>query len=373
MRIAILLLLFPLLTHAQTTLKLVKKITGAAYPKSVELSPDSSYAAVMNLEGCNVWIIDADSFYIRQKLEFDQTPAQGWDYDAKKHIPSFEEKPVECDFSEGGKYLWVSFHNGACIVRYNPYDPKNDSSVVCFRTKDQKATVKNASGDTARVAMPRILVGHTPKVIKITPDGKLALIANWHSSSISVVRTDSLIKVRDIKVGNGSYIPRGISITSNSQTAYVCNMSGGTISVIDLDSMKQVKELSITPNPRHIILSKNDSLLFISENTGGKVLEYNIYNKKVTRQVTLGSQVRTIAVSPDERYIFAAVHESNKISVIDRKTFKEVSSVSIFKPMGVSVSPDGKHLWATSYQGGWIAVYEIVENSLSPKTKIPAK
>lgn len=361
MRLVIAILLFPLVTQAQTTLKLIKKLEGAQAPKSVELSPDSNYAAVMNLEGCNVWIVDADSFYIRQKLEFDMTKATGWDYDTKKPIPSFAEKPVECDFSEGGKYLWVSFHNGACIVRYNPYNPKHDSSAVCFRTQEQKATVKHSGNNSDRVSMPKIPVGSTPKVIKITPDGKLALIANWHSSSISVVRTDSLIKIKDIKVGNGGYIPRGITVTSDSKTAYVCNMSGGTISVLDLDSMKQVKELRITPNPRHIILSKNDSLLFISENGGGKVIEYNIYTKKITRQVTLGNQVRTIAISPNEKYIFAAVHESNKISVIDMATFQEVSSVSIFKPMGVSVSPDGKYVWATSYQGGWVAIYKIEE------------
>jgi DNA-binding beta-propeller fold protein YncE len=136
-------------------------------------------------------------------------------------------------------------------------------------------------------------------------------------------------------------------------------MRGGTISVIDLDSLKQVKELHITPNPRHIVLSKNDSLLYISENGAGKAIEYDIYKKKITRSVSLGSQVRTICLTPDEKYMFAAVHESNKISIVDMKTFKEVGSVDIFKPMGVSVSPDGKQLWATSYQGGWIAVYEI--------------
>lgn len=361
-RFLLLILLLPLFTVAQTpTLKLVKKLEGAQAPKSVELSPDSNYAAVMNLEGCNVWIIDADSFYIRQKLEFDKTEAKGWDYDLKVPIESFAEKPVECDFSEGGKYLWVSFHNGACIVRYNPYDAKNDSSVVCFRTQAQKATVKHKDGDTSRVLMPKIVVGETPKVIKITPDGKRALVANWHSSSISIVRTDSLIKIQDLVVGKGAYIPRGITVTSDSKRAYICNMRGGSISIINLDSLKQEKELYITPNPRHIILSKNDSLLYISENTGGALIEYDLIKKKVTRKVALGSQVRTIAISPDERYIFAAVHGANKLSVINRKTFKEVSSVSIFKPMGVAVSPNGKYVWATSYQGGWIGIYKFVE------------
>jgi DNA-binding beta-propeller fold protein YncE len=361
--IACLALLLSITTNAQSiSLKLVKKLDGAQAPKSVELSPDSNYAAIMNLEGCNIWIVDADSFYIRQKVEFDQTKATGWDYDLQKPIPSFAEKPVECDFSEHGKYLWVSFHNGSCVVRYNPYSPHTDSSVVCFKTKGQLATVKHPKGgDNSRVEMPLVPVGSTPKVIKVTPNGKLALVANWHSSSISIVTADSLKKIKDIKVGNGYYIPRGIAVSSNSKTAYICNMRGGTISVIDLDSLKQIKELHITPNPRHIVLSKNDSLLYVSENTGGKAIEYSIYKKKVTRSISLGSQVRTICLTPDEKYMFAAVHESNRIAVIDMKTFKEVSSIDIFKPMGVSVSPDGKHLWATSYQGGWVAVYEIQE------------
>jgi len=344
-------------------LKPLKTFYGAGAPKSVVVSPDGKLAAVMNLEGLNFWVIDTQKLIIREKVQFKGTKAMGWDYKNKRPFPSLAEKPVECDFTENGKYLWVSFHNGASVVRYDTSGNNSNCIDKMNATSIQKAFVSDyVNNINYSIELPKIKVGKTPKVIKATPDGRYVLVANWHSSSVSIIDTATLVNVKDVKLGGKyNYIPRGIAVSADSKTAYVANMGGGTISIIDLEEMKVVRDIAVSPNPRHIVLSKDQKYLYISENARGEVLKFNIERGKVEKRVSVGSQARTIDLTPDEKYIFVAVHYSSKLSVIDSETFKVVKSVDFERPMGVSVSPDGKQLWVTSYQGGYVRVYEIIE------------
>lgn len=337
-------------------LTMLTKLEGANAPKSVEISPDGSYAAVMNLEGCNIWIVDAVTYKKIQVVNFDKTKATGWDYNTNKPIPSFAEKPVECDFTDNGKNLWVSFHNGASVVKYNYLD---NLTPITGTTDIQKATVTQ-NGKTYRVEMPKIGVGETPKVIKATPDGTKIVVSNWHSSNVSIIQTYNNTKTTDVYLGkDSSYIPRGIAITADSKLAYICNMHGGTISVLNLETLKEEGELKITPNPRHIVLSKDNKHLYISDNDAGKVVDYNLDSNKVVRSVFLGNQARTIALTPDEKYMFVCMHYSNKVSIVDMQTFTEVGCEPVYRPMGVAVAPNGNDVWVSSYQGGWVAVYRF--------------
>ncbi len=339
-------------------LKLLKTFPEAEAPKSVVVSPDGKYAAVMNLEGLNFWLIDTQTLKIKEKVQFTRTPAKGWDYQNKKPINSFAEKPVECDFSDGGRYLWVSFHNGADVVRYDITHAEYTNGGDL-----QKAKVFDYEGKTNYITfMPKIKVGKTPKVIKVTPDGKYILVANWHSSSVSVIDPALMKNIIDIKLGGkNTYIPRGIAVAPDSKTAYIANMGGGTISYLDLAGLQVIKDIPVSPNPRHIVLSKDGKYLYVSENANGMVLKFNLETGKVEKRVEVGSQARTIEVTPDEKYLFAAAHYSGKVVVVDLGTFKIVKSVEMERPMGISVSPDGKQLWVTSYQGGFVRAYEITE------------
>ncbi|MEA3506376.1 MAG: hypothetical protein U9R36_02630, partial [Elusimicrobiota bacterium] len=100
-------------------LKPVKKISGACAPKSVKVSPDGKYAAVMNLEGLSFWIIDASDFTLDKKIKFFPEPAKGWNYQKRKPINSYAQKPVESCFSNDSRFLWVSLHNGGGVVVYD--------------------------------------------------------------------------------------------------------------------------------------------------------------------------------------------------------------------------------------------------------------
>jgi YVTN family beta-propeller protein len=340
-------------------LRHLKTFEGAGAPKSVEISPDGSYAAVMNLEGMDFWLINTSSLEIMKKAQFFKTPAQGWDYKTRTPVSSYAQKPVECAFSQGGRLLWISLHNAEAITVYDtkevltvpdqmPYERLSITDYINHRSYEQRVI--------------KIKTGKTPKVISLTPDGRYALVANWHSSSVSVIDTRQYKTIKEIRLGGTRrYIPRGIAISSDSQRAYVANMGGGTISVIDLATLEVIADIPATANPRHIILSKDQRTLYISDNILGKLLAFDLIDKKITHEVFIGKMARTIALSPDERYLFGVSHDEGKVVVVDTANFEIIYKKDFPFPMGLAVTPDGKQLWVTSYRMGMIGVYEIVD------------
>jgi YVTN family beta-propeller protein len=340
------------------TLKKIATFNGMGAPKAVEVSPDGTWVTVMNLEGMDVTIIDPKTLSIIKVVNFApyKTSAQGHNYATHQPISSFAEKPVECGFSPDGQYAWVSFHNGACVVRIdkNELDPPDGVDV-------QKAKIEDKVNKKSYVkTLAKVKVLSTPKVVQVTPDGKYVLVANWFGQSISVIDTASMKKIKDIKTGD-NVIPRGIAITSDSKTAYVANMKGGSIAIIDLVKLEKVKNLYITSNPRHIVLSPDNKFLYITDNSGGKVIKYDLEAGKTVKSQHVGSQARTVAITPDGKYLIAAAHGSDELVVLSSDDLKILTKVGFVKPMGISVSPDGKQVWVSSYGGGYVSAYEFQE------------
>ena len=338
-------------------LKHLKTFQGAGAPKAVEISPDGSYAAVMNLEGMDFWLISTATLEFIKKCKFARTPAEGWDYKAHQPIKSYAQKPVECDFSGDGRFLWISLHNASAIVVYDTAQGQIDPNLPYERLQVTDCITGNSSEQTAI----KIATEKTPKVIKVTPDERYALVANWHSSSVSLVDIQTHKTIKNIRVGGKTqYIPRGIAVSSDSQKAYVANMRGGTISVIDLTTLEVIDDIPVTPNPRHIVLSKDQRTLYVSDNINGKILAFDLIAKKKTKEVFIGKYARTIALSPDEQYVFGVSHDEGTVVVVDTGSFDIIYKKDVPYPMGLAVTPDGRQLWVTSYQMGMIYVYEIV-------------
>jgi len=334
----------------------ITNIKNCIAPKAVEISPDGKTAVIVNLEGMDFWLANASNGQIIEKIKFFPTPATGWNYTTKKPIKSFAQKPVECAFSPDSRYLWISLHNAAAVV---VYDTKKE---FIFKTVlSEKISIFNLTANNKKIMeIPKISVGNTPKVIKITPDGRLALVANWHSSSVSVINTADGKVLKNIKLGGKNwYIPRGICISSDSKTAYIANMGGGNISVINLASLEILPEIKASSNPRHILLSKNDQFLYISDNISGKILKIDITNGQKIFEASAGKMARTITMTSDEKILFAVSYEESSCTVFNMENFEILQKIKIYAPMGLAITPDNTRLWISSYKGGFVKIYGI--------------
>lgn len=344
--------LAPAASAEAPALRKIKTLATDASPKSCLASPDGKTVYSINLEGMSIEAWDAATKQLRWRIRFHPTPATGWDYDTNKPIKSFAEKPVEAALTEGGRYLWVSLHNGASVVVV-------DTRLESFAGDDVLKAALYVPGEEGPrdLLLKRIPVGRTPKVIAVTPDESTVYVANWHSHSISVIDAKSFTPVEEIAV---SAIPRGLALTADGKTLWAAIMGGDQLAKIDVATQTLLGYVHIGRNPRHVVLSADGKSLYVSLNGPGDVVRYSLADDRVTAKVHVGQQPRTLGLSADGKHLFVVEYKDNRMAVIDALTLAvEGQYPTGDSPVGVTLTPDGREAWVVNYRSSTIDVFAV--------------
>lgn len=314
--------------HLEQTARIIKNVNN---PKSVVISPNGRYAYVNNLEGMNTMIINTDSYEVESVIEH-------------------TGKPVEFAFTKGGRYVWISYFR--LLEKGYPRElgverNYNYPSVVVVYDTLEKALVN------------RIDVGVIPKVLAVSPDERLVVVANWNSDDISVIRTDSMTVVKTIKVG---LIPRGMEFTPDGQYLYVCNFGSSTLSKINVLALEEELVIkNVGYKPRDIVITKDGKYAYFSCFGDGAFRKLDLSTDEVVDKMKIGSEPRSVCMTRNNKYVFVVNYESESVDLIDTETFTKVfSQPTDHGSVGVALSPDMKFLWVTNQDTGSIQVFEII-------------
>lgn len=107
----------------------------------------------------------------------------------------------------------------------------------------------------------------------------------------------------------------------------------------------------------------------------GIVKIYNIGSDgkivKLPNTIPIQNRPRGLTLSADSKYLFVANNSVNSISIIDTQTQQVVSTVQkvgpgTFGPTQMTISPDGKTLFTSTYDGKTVVMIDIT-NILQPK------
>ena len=333
-------------------LKKIRTVPAGRCPKGIAMSPDGKYAAVTNLEGGNVLFYDTKTGKPVKKIQFTITRGTGFDYQQKKRVPSFREKPVECIFSKDGKWLFISLHNDCGIAAFAMENGRLD-----FPSLKKAAVIDLVTGEKYVCDIPYIRTGITPKVMTFSPDGKYLYVSNWHSGNISVIETDSLKKLYDFW---DLKQPRGISYYSRENYILAANFNADYITVLDTRKRTSAYLIRTGKNPRHIIQGADEDTFFVSLASKGYVAKINMAKRKITGMAKVGNSPRTIAITYDGQYLFSANYYDNTVSVVDTSTMKQTGCYTAgVHPCGLCITTDNKELWVTNYLSNDITIFRI--------------
>lgn len=309
-------------------------------PKSVRISPCGKYAYVNNLEGLNTSIIEVATGKILRTIEH-------------------TGKPVELAFTEGGRYVWISYfrllEEGYPRELGDERQYRHRSIVVVYDTLTQKLVA-------------RIPVGIIPKVITVSPDGRLVFVANWRSHSVTVIDARSFQVLKEIRVGA---VPRGMVFTPSGKHCYVANLGEQTLSVVDVQNLSVVKTITdIGLKPRHLAISRDGGTLYLSNHGDGHLRTLDTVTNRITGVREVGEEPRTIVLSPDGRFLYVVCYESNQLSLLDAETMDILATARTdLHPVGVDVTPDGQSVWVTNQTASTIQVFEVrelIQESVGP-------
>ena len=345
-----LLLIIPSLTSSasattdQTKLTLIKTITGAIAPKSVQASPNGLVSAHNMMYRHSVTIYDAETMELKNTVP-DSVELSKFGY--KKYSGLYKGAPVEGAYSPDGKYLY--------FTNYAMYGKgfKKEGTDICSPASGFDKSYLSRIDLENNVIDAVYPVGSVPKVVKVTPDNKYILVSNWCSYTVTVISVETQKSVKSIKIGR---YPRGIAISSDSKFAYVAEMGGNRIHRIDLSSFS-VDYIPIGSNPRAVELSPDNSTLYATLNISGKVIAWDLETNKAIKSVSTGKAARSLAISSDGSALFVVNFRSGTLSKVRTSDMKVLQSIKVCnEPIGVTYESTNSRTWVACY-GGSIKVF----------------
>lgn len=217
-----------------------------------------------------------------------------------------------------------------------------------------------------------------PTNLQVTPDGRLALVANsvttvrrgegWAAQpadQLYVIDLDARPPrlVETITVGR---MPSGLAISRRGDLALVANRAGKSVSVLSIagTTVRQVAEVPVEDEAAAVAISPDGRRGFVAKNSAHKVGVLAIDGTSVTydkaQDMPVGFGVYNLELTPDGRLLLAANTgvggdgHADTVSVIDAQATppRVVDHVTVGDgPEGFAVSPDGRYALAVLLKG----------------------
>ncbi|HEY5272902.1 MAG TPA: YncE family protein [Acidimicrobiales bacterium] len=280
----------------------------------------------------------------------------------------------------------------------------------------------------ASTAAKSFAVGTFPDAVAATPDGNLALVANYGAGTVTPI--DLLTgKVRPaIQAGAG---PAGVAVAPNGKMAYVTDAGsapiGTTITPIDLATDKAMSPITVGAGPQGIVISPDGTTAWVSlagavvagqsGSVGSSVVSVNLSTRAVSAPIPVGNAPLAVvlsnggqtlwvanaysgsvtpittstrvagtpiavegapdalAVSPDSQTVFVAdegssVAKGNNVTPISTSTLSVSAPLAVAKaPTGLAVTPDGSTLWVVSSGAGSLEPINLAAKPVTVETE----
>jgi YVTN family beta-propeller protein len=213
-----------------------------------------------------------------------------------------------------------------------------------------------------------VSVGSTPSGIAMAPDGSVVYVANAgdtitpepNSNTISVIETATNTVIATIPVQEG---PSDLAVTPDGRRLYVANAFRGSLSVIDTASNTLLLSLQGLSFASGVVVNSAGTKVYATA-TGGLYVIDTLTNS-VVAVVPLGCGPRGVTVTPDGRLIYAASYCDGTVYVIDGDTNFIITTVPVgVGVMGVAAAPDGQHVYVTNRIEGFVSVIETSSNKV---------
>ncbi len=205
-----------------------------------------------------------------------------------------------------------------------------------------------------------------------------ALLALNKEGTLAIVNPATKQIVAKVRVGES---PHETAATPDGKLAFVSNYGsttpGSTISVIDLVTQKEIHRVDLGTLRRPHGLAVFDGKLYFTCEVNKIIGRYDPATNQIDWLLGTGQdQTHMIEVNKDGTEMYTANIAGNTISIIDRTGAANwtVTSIEVGKgPEGFDVTPDGKQLWAAGSRDGSVSIIDIFSKRVTHTFNVQTK
>jgi YVTN family beta-propeller protein len=205
--------------------------------------------------------------------------------------------------------------------------------------------------------------GHGPHEVVVSPDGKIAVVADYGTSqhqgnTLTVIDLVGKAKVKEVPLGEYRR-PHGIAWLRGSLVAVTAEANKKLLIVhIVRDSI--VAAIDTDQNVSHmVVLTQDGSKAFVANIGSGSVTVIDLKENRRLANILTGAGAEGIDISPDGKEVWITNRSANTVSILDVATLQVVATLeSKAFPIRAKFTPDGKHVLVSNAQSGDVAVFD---------------
>jgi len=241
--------------------------------------------------------------------------------------------------------------------------------VLLYRTdgNNDALVVWDTKTDTV---VKRIPVGKRPNGVALTPDSKLALVANQQSSSVSVVNLDTLAVAATIPLPASN--PMSVAITPDGLFAYVTNGVQGAAAVYVIDIARRALATTIRVGglPIKLAVTPDGAAVWVANSLDKTVSLIDTLTNAVFKTLTVDSG--TLAVGFNTNGTRAYVTGGTTLNVIDPATYAIIAKVQVGSyPIGITVDPTNGDIFVANRLSPFVSRINGYTNTLIENISVP--
>jgi YVTN family beta-propeller protein len=216
-------------------------------------------------------------------------------------------------------------------------------------------------------------VGPTPGFTAISPDGRLAYIANRDAGFVTVLDATVNKRIAEIPIPAGP--PQFIAFTPDGSRAYVSIYNAektiNLAAVLDTRTVKLLQTIPVEQKPYALAVSPDQRFVYVPSHDAGALDIIDISQNDVVKKIPVAPNPHWVTFAPDGELAYIANHESNVLSVLDVASGAVVKTIPVgTSPHSVAVSPDGKQVAVVCFDSNDLYFIDTATNEVQGKVAV---
>jgi len=191
---------------------------------------------------------------------------------------------------------------------------------------------------------PALSGNRGPFEVAFTRDGAHVLVTEFDENAVAVIDRAAGKVLRHIPTGGVQ--PAGLAVTPDDKLAVVANSFSGSVAFIDLAQSKTAT-LPLPGMPYDVVLSPDGATAYVSVSQLDQVAVIDVASRTVTARIPTGRRPRALSLTPDGRTLGVANFTQGSVSFIDTasKTQTAQGPTPAVNLRGIALYPSGRRAY----------------------------
>jgi YVTN family beta-propeller protein len=251
--------------------------------------------------------------------------------------------------------------------------------VVLNKSDDTASLIDRATGREVAV----IPTGAAPHEVAVSPDGKLAVVANYGDrdapgSTLTVIDLAAARAAKTIPLRRDDetfHRPHGLAFlpgtdrivvtAEGEQALLVVGVAKGVVDTVLRTDQAISHMVAVTPNGERG---------FVANIGSGTVTVFDLRRGKKIADIETGEGAEGVAVSPDGAEVWVTNRAADTLTIVDPGSLELLATLdSPSFPIRIAFTPDGRHALVSCARSGDVAVFDTEARSLVRRVAMQVK